>query len=259
MVIEECKRCGAMIPEERRALAPNVVYCSRHCATLAARKRDKSRSRAAVKEIMAKERLRLVEGLACKGCGGAISPLRVFNLSKAPMYCSKECSKKTNRKIKEPLQITCAHCKKTRPSVRKRKYCSAECRSQATYERVYSDIRKRNAEKRKYNPGYSGEITSAARGMAAQRRVEADLLEKGYELYVAVTANAPFDLIAYRNGEMLRVEARYSRGGKVNRNVTRGKTDLYAFVSPEGVRYEKELKEIEEATYAEQVESQQSL
>ncbi len=59
------------------------------------------------------------------------------------------------------------------------------------------------------------------KGDTATSKVIADLTEKGYIVFTpAVCEHAPFDMIAFKNNKMLRIQAKYSSSGKIQNKQT---------------------------------------
>jgi hypothetical protein len=93
----------------------------------------------------------------------------------------------------------CANCKKDfEPDSRnckRQKFCSRKCK--------YSFL----PRKRKL---FEGAFRSSTVGTIQEYRVIADLMIKGYFVYVQ-TDDGPFDLVAYKSGKLLKVEVRSVR------------------------------------------------
>jgi Holliday junction resolvase-like predicted endonuclease len=51
-------------------------------------------------------------------------------------------------------------------------------------------------------------------GALAEAKVAAALIEQGFEVFTSTTGKAPFDLIAVKEGRLLRVEAKGTAGTK---------------------------------------------
>jgi hypothetical protein len=72
--------------------------------------------------------------------------------------------------------------------------------------------------------GAAGELTAAA-----------NLIQRGYLVYQSAARTGPFDLIAYRNGEFLRIEVRSIRVEQQKCDVRWEEVDLLARVMPDGL------------------------
>lgn len=103
------------------------------------------------------------------------------------------------------------------------KYCSVECKS-SYLKREY----------RKHNPYHGPSLPSGSVGAVSELVVAADLLERGFEVYRALSPAAPCDLAILRDGRLLRVEVTSGRrriGGGISRpQKDRLKFDILAVV-----------------------------
>jgi hypothetical protein len=81
-------------------------------------------------------------------------------------------------------------------------------------------------------------------------KAQADLVERGYAVLVPLSEHVPFDLVAYRSGEFLRIQVKYrsavngvlsvsfrnswaDRNGSHDRPVDKSEVDLYCIYCPE--------------------------
>uniref|UniRef100_A0A6M3IQ58 Uncharacterized protein n=1 Tax=viral metagenome TaxID=1070528 RepID=A0A6M3IQ58_9ZZZZ len=117
-----------------------------------------------------------------------------------------------------------------------RKYCSWECRD-AYYKKKYH----------LFNP-YKG-TSSGTTGAISELRVAVDLLSKGFNVFRSLSPNSPCDLAVLKNGRLRRIEVRTTflgTSGKPNSAVNKkddlSNIDHYAFVTPEKIIYEPEIK-----------------
>jgi len=111
-------------------------------------------------------------------------------------------------------------------------YCSRRC-NHAKASQVIQEV----------NP-VLGTVPTGTRGAISELRVCADLLEKGYEVFRAVSPAASCDLAALRNGELLRIEVRtgtYKLTGGISypKNI---KADVLAVVLHNQIVYEPPLE-----------------
>jgi hypothetical protein len=88
-------------------------------------------------------------------------------------------------------------------------------------------------------------------GAISELRVAVDLLSKGYEVFRALSPSASCDLLALRNGKVLRVESRTSvyrrdgtRSAKKPLAKDAGRQDVFAWVLPDRVQYEPPLEAV---------------
>jgi len=88
-------------------------------------------------------------------------------------------------------------------------------------------------------------LTSSDHGALNELRVSIDLMGKGYKIFRALNPNAPFDLIAYKNKKLYKIEVR-TRVFKKDGTLSPGKkerddTDVYAWVMPTAIIYEPNI------------------
>ncbi len=89
-------------------------------------------------------------------------------------------------------------------------------------------------------------LTSSDHGALNELRVVIDLMAKGYKLFRAINPNSPFDLVAYNEGKLYRVEVRTSvlkKDGTLGSTIKkdRDETDIYAWVMPNTIIYEPNI------------------
>mgnify|MGYP001607408067 CR=1 FL=1 len=76
------------------------------------------------------------------------------------------------------------------------------------------------ARKKRYTGSYGISLSRGTRGAVSELRVAVDLLERGYEVFRAVSQACSSDLIALSSGQILRIEvrtgARYSPTGSLS-------------------------------------------
>jgi len=88
-------------------------------------------------------------------------------------------------------------------------------------------------------------LSKNAMGALGELRVSADLMMRGYEVFRAVSPAASCDLIAIKDGRLLRIESRtaaYKKDGTRSQSKHQardaGKQDVYAWVLPNRIEYE---------------------
>lgn len=85
-------------------------------------------------------------------------------------------------------------------------------------------------------------LTNSDHGALNELRVSIDLMAKGYKLFRALNPNSPFDLVAYKEDKLYRIEVRtgvFKKDGTLGyRKKDRDKTDIYAWVMPNTIIYE---------------------
>jgi len=248
-----CLRCHSPIPAERLAHPGTPpAYCTKACRIAERYERKRGKTLALSKRKLAEAHVlrvetALKEGKSCKGCGKAFSREKLMGTRQTVIYCSRACSEKAraaatrrgqnklNRKksraryeelIKNPPP--CASCGEpidVRPFAGRRPiYCSPECRPSHKPPSRRTELSPRNG----LSPGTSG--------AASELRVAFDLLERGYAVFRSVSPNAPFDLVAVRDEELLRIEVRSGTRNGDHVSCTRKPSDtgdLYAAVCPD--------------------------
>ena len=127
------------------------------------------------------------------------------------------------------MERYCANCNKKLPS-NKWRYCSHECET-AFKAKQY---RKRNPFKGK---------SSGTTGAISELRVSVDLLRKGYDVYRALSPNAPGDLAILIDGNLLLVEVRttylYADNNRISKPKKEGENpDIYAYVASDKIVFE---------------------
>ena len=73
-------------------------------------------------------------------------------------------------------------------------------------------------------------ITNVNIGAKNELVVAADLIEKGFNVFRSLTPNAPFDLVAYRNKRLYRIEVKTA---KLNSDGTRRNQQYKLLVAQE--------------------------
>lgn len=76
-------------------------------------------------------------------------------------------------------------------------------------------------------------ISSSTVGAVGELRVAADLLTKGFEVFRALSPTCSCDLLAMKDGRIIRIECRTNTAGNLQR------ADVVAIVSDMGIRYVK--------------------
>ena len=114
-----------------------------------------------------------------------------------------------NEYRKDRLYEYCQYCLEKIPEYKQStaKYCSGQC-ARAAQHKWYSATKK---SVEKINTGVTGAIYELA--------VCAWFLQNGYYVFRSVSQSAPFDLVVYRDGELIRVEVTSGVIGK-NGNVS---------------------------------------
>lgn len=81
------------------------------------------------------------------------------------------------------------------PVSTRHRYCCTKCKRQANDQRFVSD---------------EVDLSSGKRGALSELLVSADLIERGYDVFRAVSQSAPCDLVAMRGDNIFRIEVRTS-------------------------------------------------
>ena len=122
------------------------------------------------------------------------------------------------------MTIICAGCGTCIERIRPwSKYCSAGCRNKCELEKY-----------RIKNPSYS--LPKGTTGKLNELIVSADLLKRGYEVFMALSPHASCDMAILKGGELFRVEVKTaykSKSGKAQFPVKlsqRGSHDILALV-----------------------------
>jgi hypothetical protein len=127
--------------------------------------------------------------------------------------------------------FVCSECSKSFLSAWKHsKFCSAFCRKKHGYDH---DGLERVAPK---------EIPKDSIGTIGELLTACDLLKKGYEVFKSVSHQCSCDLIASKDGKLLRIEVKTGilnprNGGRSKPNGGNRKFDILATVYSDGVRY----------------------
>ena len=135
------------------------------------------------------------------------------------------------------MEKVCLNCERDLPTS-KQKYCCYEC-LQAFAKRRYKEA----------NPDTFRGKTPATTGAISELRVAVDLLARGYDVFRALSPNAPCDLAVLREGKLIKIEVRtchVSSTGKPYKTLSRkdnpNNIDHYARVLPDKIIYEPELE-----------------
>jgi len=130
--------------------------------------------------------------------------------------------------------IVCPNCSQsfsTRKSYQR--FCSQSC--QAAYWK----------EKNSFDSiGRESGLPTATVGTIGELAVALDLLRRGYHVFRALSPSCPADLVAYRDGDPLKIEVRtgYLRNGKLYAvRKLNGNIDHLAISTTAGLFYEPEL------------------
>jgi hypothetical protein len=124
----------------------------------------------------------------CVRCGTQFSPVKLEK------YCSIECREgKTFAPEEKDIPRNCLICGTRFPSRRypNKRYCSKECYKKATPNR---------------NP-LSKFVPTKNMGAYSELAVILDLFRKGYEVYRAVSSHCSGDIIAEKNGKLIKIDA----------------------------------------------------
>lgn len=135
---------------------------------------------------------------------------------------------------KQIKYLKCDFCQEVLSDERYRrnaKYCSLECRNSA-YARKFMASEKKS------------DVNTGTRGAIGELAASADLLERGYYVYRAVSPSCPCDLTVVKNGVTLRVEVTtgsyYGATKKINfppKTKTQQHFDVLAIVLPDKIHY----------------------
>lgn len=118
---------------------------------------------------------------------------------------------------------------------RNHNFCSNDCK------RVFE-----NRERRAKHPPQYPHLSTGAIGAIGELRAGADLLDKGFEVYRALSPAADADLIVQKDGRYLSIQVRTGhRRADGGLTVPRhGEYDILAIVLPDTVVYEPALESI---------------
>ena len=112
-------------------------------------------------------------------------------------------------------------------------YCSIACRKASTREAY-----------RTLNNVPSG-ISTGTKGTISELRIAVDLLQKGYEVFRALSPSCSCDLAILKDGKLLRIESRtgfyYKTSGKYMTSRGRFRADILAIVLHDKIVYEPGL------------------
>ena len=107
-----------------------------------------------------------------------------------------------------------------------RNYCSETCRRIIQY------------------PESTLGLATGVVGARSELLASADLLKRGYEVYRSLSPHCSSDLIAAKDGKLLRIEVRTGRrvlSGNIVYSKAKFRSDHYAIVIEEEVKYKPEL------------------
>jgi len=127
------------------------------------------------------------------------------------------------------VTIPCITCAKPFNTVRPRqaKYCSNRCSAEARFGQIND-----------------GTIPCATTGAISELIVSVNLLQKGYEVYRALSPACSCDLAIFRKGTLLQIEVRTGYRNKLNGKIEtkrRHTADILAIVVNGDVIYEPDL------------------
>lgn len=109
------------------------------------------------------------------------------------------------------------------------KYCSLHCGNMATHKKY----RKANPLSIEEQNGIK--LSCGTKGTLSELKVAVDLIEKGYEVFRAVSPASPCDYAIMKNGKLLKLEVKsryYSSAGNVFK-LPPHKADILALVYPD--------------------------
>lgn len=162
----------------------------------------------------------------CELCGV------IFKRPKLQRFCSHKCRtkdqylKKTDTKISD-FPSECEMCHREIPFLQRksnRRYCSSGCRT------AMEGLKYRHLNPLSLNSSHMGAI--------AELLVAADLLNKGYEVFRALSSGCSCDIAVLKSGKLLRIEVKTRRrtsSGNVSTAPTThqvGKHDVMAIYVP---------------------------
>ncbi len=161
----------------------------------------------------------------CVSCNQAYIPKQRLQL-----YCSPECQRtEYNRQhgVLPRLPKTCVYCNEIfSPRTSQQRYCSSDCR-------------RAGDEPLRWQPLHPG-IDKGKVGAVVELIVSADLLRRGYEVFRALSQSASCDILAMKDGAILRIEVRSCQlrrdGGVIIgwKPIDIGRQDVFATVLPSG-------------------------
>ena len=102
---------------------------------------------------------------------------------------------------------------------------------------------------RRHGEGRSNGLFTGTQGAVGELVAASNLLERGFEVYRSMSPFSSCDLIAMKNGKLIRVEVKYrtspiAAGYDVGRH-QRSKFDLLVVITPSGVSYRPEITSFE--------------
>lgn len=127
---------------------------------------------------------------------------------------------------------TCLYCKKSFfTALKHQKYCNPEC------------CRSENAKYRMRRPV---PLSTSTVGAISELRVSVDLLEKGYEVFRALSPSCSCDLAILKDGELKRIEVKTGyrlRSGEISRRAPRtgNRHDILAICLSDEIIYNPPL------------------
>lgn len=122
----------------------------------------------------------------------------------------------------------CKYCRKTfHSNLTRKQFCNNRCRKKLVLgERASS-------------------LSTATRGAVSELRVAVDLLERGYEVFRALSPSCSCcDIAILKDGKLLRVECRtgsYLKSGKHYHTTQNIRADVLAVILPDKIIYAPEL------------------
>ena len=88
-------------------------------------------------------------------------------------------------------------------------------------------------------------LTSSDHGAVNELVVAIDLMSKGYKIFRAINPNTPFDLVAYKDSKLYKIEVRTGSlnkdGGLNYRKKDRDDADIYAWVISPTIIYDPNI------------------
>jgi hypothetical protein len=112
---------------------------------------------------------------------------------------------------------------------------------------VYCSTRCRNIEVRELYDGLNGrqtDLSPGTRGAVSELRVAADLMERGYEVFRALSPSCSCDIAVLKDGRLLRIECRtgrYLKECRYFKSTQRLRADVLAVILHDKIVYEPDL------------------
>ena len=123
--------------------------------------------------------------------------------------------------------ISCLYCGgKFMAKAVNQRYCSLQCARNFKREKYFNDHPRKPAKhwsikKREEYKKITNGLPPATSGAISELIACADLLHKGYYVFRTISANSPYDIIATKNGTILKIEVRTGtvlKNGKISVN-----------------------------------------